>query len=162
VIPVPSATVWHSTLATGELTVLSAAGATPALAGNAAATAPPVVVPVGNDPTDLHAAVATGETGRLLVLAEPATSGWHATLDGQALHPTKAYGWAQAFELPADGGQVHVTYVSSGRRWWALFELLALVGVVLVGTGAGPHVPHRDSAHMPDGDRAHVPPGVPA
>jgi GT2 family glycosyltransferase len=158
-IPVPSATVWHSTLATGELTVLSASGATPALAGNAAAAAPPVVVPVGNDPTDLHTTVATGETGRLLVLAEPATSGWHATVDGQALHPTKAYGWAQAFELPADGGRVHISYVSSGRRWWALFELLALVGVVLVGTGAGPHAPHRDNAPAPHRGRADVPPG---
>src|SRR6201999_658027 len=32
VIPVPSATVWHSTLATGELTVLAGTSATSALA----------------------------------------------------------------------------------------------------------------------------------
>jgi GT2 family glycosyltransferase len=146
VIPVPSATVWHSTLATGELTVLAGASATSALAGQVLATVPPVVLPVGTDPTNLHADVAAGAADRLLVLAEPATGGWHATVDGQALHATKAYGWAQAFELPSAGGEVHISFGSSSRRWWALLELLAVIAVALVGTGAAPHVPHRDSA----------------
>jgi hypothetical protein len=146
VIPVPNATVWHSTLTSGEVTVLTGTAVTSALAGTATAATPPVVLAVGDDPSNLRATIAAGDTGRLLVLAEPATSGWHATVDGEALHATKAYGWAQAFDLPADGGQVHISYASSGRHWWALFELLAVIGVMLVGSGASPHVPHRDSA----------------
>ncbi|HEX3897748.1 MAG TPA: glycosyltransferase family 2 protein [Mycobacteriales bacterium] len=145
VIPVPSATVWHSTLATGELTVLAGASATSALSGSVSTTVPSVVLPVGTDPRNLHATVAPGAPDRLLVLAEPATGGWHATVDGHPLHATKAYGWAQAFELPSSGGQVHVSYGSGARSWWALFELLAAIAVALVGTGAAPHVPHRDA-----------------
>jgi GT2 family glycosyltransferase len=153
VIPVPSATVWHSTLVTGELTVLDGASATSALAGQVSTTVPPVVLPVGADPTKLHADVAAGAPGRLLVLAEPAASGWRATVDGQPLHATKAYGWAQAFELPSTGGQVHISYGNGGRSWWALFELLAVIAVALVGTGAAPHVPHRDGADGHQGGR---------
>ncbi|HVW81764.1 MAG TPA: glycosyltransferase [Mycobacteriales bacterium] len=152
VIPVQGATVWHSTLGGGELTVLTPTSATAALAGQMTAPAPPAALPVGDDPTDLHATVPAGDSGRLLVLAEPATSGWHATLDGQALHPVKAYGWAQAFDLPADGGRVHVSYSSGGRHWWALYELVALVAVILFGAGAGTPPRHRHSIGALHGD----------
>lgn len=145
VIPVPSATVWHSTLDTGEVTVLGGTSATAARAGDSSSTSPAQVLQIRGGPTDLDADVGSGGTGRLLVLAEPATSGWHATIGGQPLQPTTAYGWAQAFELPSDGGQVHISYNSGGRHWWLLIELLALVAVLLVGAGAAPHVPHRDA-----------------
>lgn len=146
VIPVPSATVWHSTLSTGEVTVLSGTSAAAATAGEVPATSPTEVLPVSGDPGDLRTNVGAGDDTRLLVLAEPATSGWHATVDGHSLHSTTAYGWAQAFELPTNGGHVRITYRSGTRHWLLLLELLALVGVVLFGSGAGPHVPHRDAA----------------
>ncbi|MFC5380263.1 DUF5719 family protein [Aquipuribacter nitratireducens] len=52
----------------------------------------------------LRADLPAGEEGRLLVLADNAHPGWAATLDGAVLTPTRADGWAQAFELPATGG----------------------------------------------------------
>ena len=44
--------------------------------------------------------------GRRLVLAERADTGWRATLDGKALEPATD-GWAQAFDLPTEGGELH-------------------------------------------------------
>ncbi|HVU74960.1 MAG TPA: hypothetical protein VHE83_18495, partial [Mycobacteriales bacterium] len=138
VIPVPSGTVWRSSLNTGELTVLSGASASTAK-GGAVPAAPPSQVLAGSGST-----VARSATGpRLLVVAEPAQARWHATLNGHRLAPTTAYGWAQAFELPAGGGIVRVSFDSGGRHWWLVLELLALVAVILFGAGAGPHTHRR-------------------
>jgi hypothetical protein len=78
-------------------------------------------------------------------MAEPFSSHWHATVDGHALHPMTAYGWAQAFDLPTGGGPVAIRYDSGGRHLWLLLELVLLAGVLLYGAGAAPHVPHRES-----------------
>jgi hypothetical protein len=152
VIPVPSATVWRSTLATGEVTVLTGSNATDAVAGHVPSTAPAEVLQTAGSPTSISTDVESSDGTRLLVLAEPATSGWRATIDGRALHATTAYGWAQAFELPVTGGHVQISYADSARHWWLLVELLALVGVVLYGAGAGPRVPHPRVPH-PHGSR---------
>jgi hypothetical protein len=48
-----------------------------------------------------------GPPGRLFVLAERASGGWRADLDGVALEPAR-WGWAQAFVLPARGGRLEV------------------------------------------------------
>jgi hypothetical protein len=88
--------------------------------------------------------VPAGTTNRLLVLAEPADSHWNATLSGHSLRRVTAYGWAQAFVLPPHAGTVHVGFDSSGRHWWLIVELLGLIGVLLVGAGAGPHTHRRD------------------
>jgi hypothetical protein len=79
------------------------------------------------------------------VLAEPADSRWHATLNGERLESATAYGWAQAFVLPSRGGAVAVSFDSGARHWWLIAELIALVAVVLYGAGAGPHTPRRDA-----------------
>lgn len=139
VIPVPSATVWHSTLATGELTVLSGTAADAATHGQVPATAPTQVLQGNGSSVD-----AAGTTKRILVLAEPAESRWTATLNGKSLQRTTAYGWAQAFVLPPNAGKVRVRFDSGGRHWWLVIELLGLVGVILYGTGAGPHTHRRD------------------
>ena len=89
--------------------------------------------------------LAASPSQRLLVMAEPASSHWHATVDGRALAPKTAYGWAQAFELPPNRGRVAISYDSGNRHWWLLIELVLLAGIVLFGAGAAPHAPHRES-----------------
>jgi GT2 family glycosyltransferase len=141
VVLVPSATVWHSALDTGELTVLTGSAATAAREGSVPSIAPSRVLPVrGQNP----AKVAASTRYRLLVLAEPVDSRWKATLNGESLERSAAYGWAQAFVLPPDAGTVRVHFDSGGRHWWLVVELLALVGVILVGTGAGPPTHRRE------------------
>ncbi len=54
--------------------------------------------------------------------------GWHATVNGQSLRSTRAWGWAQSFVLPAGPGQVHVWYDGGTRR----IELWVQVAVLLV------------------------------
>jgi hypothetical protein len=88
--------------------------------------------------------VAASARYRLLVLAEPVDSRWKATLNGKSLERSTAYGWAQAFVLPPDAGTVRVHFDSGGRHWWLVVELLAVVGVMLVGTGAGPPTHRRE------------------
>ncbi|WP_246657863.1 glycosyltransferase family 2 protein [Arthrobacter yangruifuii] len=64
-----------------------------------------------------------GAEGRRLVLAERADAGWQATLDGRELTAVDE-GWAQAFELPADGGELRVDYVSTASPWLEILQIL--------------------------------------
>jgi GT2 family glycosyltransferase len=98
-----SALVWRVTTPTGRLVELTGSGRQP-LPG-----ARPRVAP--------------GPPGRLLVLAEPADSHWQASVDGHALTATKAYGWAQAWRLPATGGALSVRRTGGHRGWLLLLEL---------------------------------------
>lgn len=68
--------------------------------------APPVPLLAGQDEV---ADVPPGPPGRLLVLAEAVDPGWRAELDGEPLEPTAAWGWAQAFTVPAAGGELVVS-----------------------------------------------------
>ncbi|MGN6473621.1 MAG: hypothetical protein ACTHK4_08245, partial [Mycobacteriales bacterium] len=142
VTPVPNATVWHSSLGSGELTVLSGAAATAAGHGTVPSSAPSQVLNAHDG--NATARVPSATTNRILVLAEPADGHWNATLSGRPLRRTTAYGWAQAFVLPAGAGTVHVGFDSSGRHWWLVVELLGVIGVLLVGAGAGPHTHRRE------------------
>jgi GT2 family glycosyltransferase len=77
-----------------------------------------------------------GPEGRTLVLAEQADDGWSATLAGAPLSPTTHDGWAQAFELPENGGDVAVSYDDTNRSRWLLAQLAAvLVAIVLALPG---------------------------
>jgi hypothetical protein len=145
VFPVPGGTVWHSTLSTGELTVLTGGSLASAQSGGVPVTAPSQVLSISGGPASPRATIAPAAGDRLLVMAEPASSHWHATVDGHALASSTAYGWAQAFSLPTGGGQLVVSYDSGSRHWWLLLELVLLAGTVLYGAGAGPHVQHRES-----------------
>ncbi|HVY10175.1 MAG TPA: glycosyltransferase [Mycobacteriales bacterium] len=136
VIPVPGATVWHSTIATGELTVLSGADVAIAQGGGTPSTAPQVLR-IGGGQASPTAAVSPSAQDRLLVMAEPASPHWKATVDGHALTSRQAYGWAQAWELPKGGGHLAISYDSGSRHWWLLIELLFMIGVLLFGAGAG-------------------------
>ncbi|MFE6223240.1 glycosyltransferase [Streptomyces sp. NPDC057854] len=67
-----------------------------------------VLVPAG--PVEAHADIPAGPAGRVLRVADRADEGWTATLDGTALTPTTVDGWAQGFQLPANGGRLALTY----------------------------------------------------
>jgi GT2 family glycosyltransferase len=133
-VPTPHAMVWRSTLPTGEVRVLGSGPATAALAGHVVAAPAARVVPA--QPGSADATIEAGPAGRIVVLAEPADSHWHATLDGVRLASRTAFGWAQAFELPTTGGRLQIGYVDSTRTSWLWAELAVVVLVVLAALPA--------------------------
>ncbi|WP_165367607.1 glycosyltransferase, partial [Phytoactinopolyspora endophytica] len=88
----------------------------------------PVVVPTEAIGTTTD--VPEGGQGRLLVLSEIADSGWSATLDGSELNPVVYDGWAQAFEIGADGGELELSHQGTQRAGVLLVQL----GVVIIVT----------------------------
>ncbi|MFD5912239.1 glycosyltransferase [Streptomyces massasporeus] len=93
--------------------------------------------PVAAGPVDIHTTIPAGAGGRVLRLADAASDGWSATLDGKPLTRTTVDGWAQGFELPATGGRLDVTYDDPiGHTAWLWAQgLLAVVLVVLALPG---------------------------
>jgi hypothetical protein len=85
---------------------------------------------------DLTGEVASGGPGRLLSLAEPAGSGWRATLDGAEL-PTAATEYGnQAWELPVEGGRVRVWHTDYVHTAWLVTQaVLVVVVAVLAAPG---------------------------
>lgn len=136
VVPAPGATVWQSSLRTGELTVLSGPSVATAVAGTVPATAPAAVLPATSDGATAHLAAAGGV--RLAVMAEPAGPQWHASFNGTSLPRTMAYGWAQAFVLPSTAGTLRVSIGHGSRPVWLWLELLAAIAVIGVGLAAPP------------------------
>lgn len=63
---------------------------------------------------EVHANLAPGPAGRVLVLAERVDPGWEASLGGVRLMSVTHAGWAQAFALPTTGGNLKVEYVGAG------------------------------------------------
>ncbi|MEU6194462.1 glycosyltransferase [Streptomyces sp. NPDC047061] len=86
---------------------------------------------------DIHTTVPTGADGRILRLADSASEGWTATLDGKPLTRTTVDGWAQGFELPSSGGKLDVTYDTpfTHTAWLWAQGALAVVLVVLALPG---------------------------
>lgn len=86
---------------------------------------------------DIHTTVPAGKSGRVLRLADATAPGWQATLDGRALTRTTVDGWAQGFELPAQGGKLDVTYDEplTHTLWVWAQVLLAVVLLVLALPG---------------------------
>ncbi|MGW1543970.1 glycosyltransferase [Streptomyces sp. NPDC002309] len=93
--------------------------------------------PVAAGPVEIHTEVPAGADGRVLRLADTASDGWTATLDGKPLTRTTVDGWAQGFELPAGGGTLDVTYDDPfGHTAWLWAQgFLAVVLVVLALPG---------------------------
>jgi hypothetical protein len=129
VVPAAGATVWRSSLPTGELTVLDATGASQAT--NGSGTSAPVTQVLAAKPGSADVSVPIGASGRLVVLAEPADSHWNASIDGKSLVPKTAYGWAQAFVLPAGGGHLRIGYAGGSRDAWLVGQVVVVV--VLIG-----------------------------
>ncbi|MGW5470000.1 glycosyltransferase family 2 protein [Streptomyces chartreusis] len=103
--------------------------------GSGTAAAQPQAVAAG--PVEIHTTVPAGSDGRVLRLADSVDDGWTATLDGKELTPTTVDGWAQGFELPAEGGRLDVTYDDPiGHTVWLWAQgFLALVLVVMALPG---------------------------
>jgi hypothetical protein len=146
IVPAPGATVWRSSLPTSELNVLRGAAAAKALRGGVPLAKSREVLAAS--PGSANVAYPAGTEPALAVLAEPANPDWQATLDGKPLAPRTAYGCAQAFELPATGGRLRISF-SGGRRHWWLAVQLALVVVV-----AGLALPARRPDDLLDSDGA--------
>ncbi|MEY9991818.1 GT2 family glycosyltransferase [Streptomyces sp. V4I8] len=93
--------------------------------------------PVAAGPIDIHTTIPGGSDGRVLRLADSADDGWTAALDGKPLTATTVDGWAQGFELPAEGGRLDVTYDDPiGHTAWLWAQgFLALVLVVMALPG---------------------------
>lgn len=75
-----------------------------------------------------------GSTDRQLVIAERVNPGFRAYLDGQELDATVTEPeWVQAFDLPAEGGQLTMSYDPPAGTWlWLIPGILTLV-VLLLG-----------------------------
>lgn len=111
--------------------LVTAAGAGAAdSSGKAVATAPAELA-IASDGHSVHARIPAGTAGRLIVLAERADAGWHATLDGHALRSVSG-GWRQTFEVGADGGRLVVELRSPNRMPWLVAQgVVALLAVLL-------------------------------
>ncbi len=100
------------------------------------------------------------EGDRRLVLAERADPGWRATLDGTPLDPVAvAEGdWAQAFELPAEGGRLQVWHAPSGGTWtWWIGGVLVLLAVLLAVPSPARRADARSREQFTDPGAADVP-----
>jgi hypothetical protein len=142
VAPAPGATVWQSSLATGELTLLTGRSVSTATAGQVPTTAPTAVLPAKAGAAT--AQVPSGSGPRLAVLAEPAGSNWHASYNGDGLKATTAYGWAQAFELPDSAGTLHISASRGARHFWIWLELVMLIAIIGAAAVATPQSPRRE------------------
>ncbi len=96
-------------------------------------------VPAG--PVKADGAVPAGPEGRLVVLTERADPNWIATLDGNRLSPT-ASGWAQAFTLPAEGGQLSIRYDAPWEPWAATAQAVLIGMTVLLAIPLPSRLPH--------------------
>jgi GT2 family glycosyltransferase len=127
--------LWDVAAPVSRLTVLPPTSAGPALRGQRGPTRdllrtdPPRPVPSGREAATTR--VGPGREGRILVLAEAADPGWRAEFDGRPLAPRTAWGWAQAFDLPARGGLVTLERDNGPRRRLVSAQA-AVLGLVLV------------------------------
>ncbi|MFF9017891.1 glycosyltransferase family 2 protein [Streptomyces sp. NPDC014870] len=90
----------------------------------------PVAVAAG--PVEAHTDIPAGPAGRILRIADRADEGWTATLDGKRLEKTTVDGWAQGFQLPADGGRLDVTYDQPLTHTLWIWTQVGLAVVLLV------------------------------
>ncbi|XAS64989.1 glycosyltransferase [Micrococcaceae bacterium Sec5.8] len=86
------------------------------------------LIPSG--PVSADAAVPSGPEGRLVVLAERADPGWSAWLGGRRLTSTTS-GWAQAFTLPAQGGQLTIRYEAHWALWIGVAQAV-IIGLTIL------------------------------
>ncbi|RDG39569.1 glycosyltransferase [Streptomyces corynorhini] len=87
---------------------------------------------VASQPVEAHTKIPAGASGRILRIADRADEGWQATLDGKVLTKKTVDGWAQGFELPAEGGRLDLTYEEPFTHTVWIWTQVALAVVLLV------------------------------
>jgi hypothetical protein len=133
--------LWRVLAPSSRLSLLPSGLARHAVAGDRAPVlsdlrlTPPAPVPAGRE--GASADIPAGDPGRLLVLADARDGGWRARVDGHALPRRTAWGWAQAFEVPAAGGHLELSHAQAGRRTALLTELVAALAVLVLALPAG-------------------------
>ncbi|MFE4174763.1 glycosyltransferase [Streptomyces sp. NPDC056909] len=83
-------------------------------------------------PVEAHTEIPAGAAGRVLRIADRAAEGWQATLDGEVLTKKTVDGWAQGFELPAEGGRLDLTYEDPITHTAWIWAQVAFAVVLLV------------------------------
>ncbi|MFC6509520.1 glycosyltransferase [Promicromonospora citrea] len=89
--------------------------------------------------TQVRAELAAGGADRVVVLAEAAARGWHATLDGRRLDPVPPdrTSGLQAFVVGAGSGDLVVRYEAPHRTAWLLVTAFTLVVFALLALPVG-------------------------
>ncbi|WP_235498847.1 glycosyltransferase family 2 protein [Arthrobacter sp. Leaf234] len=85
---------------------------------------------VPSGPLQAEGVIDPGPAGRTLAIAEEADPGWQATLDGRPLERSSD-GWRQSFALPAEGGDLRVTYASPYQPWSEAVQAV-VIGLTLL------------------------------
>ncbi|WP_371653068.1 MULTISPECIES: glycosyltransferase [unclassified Streptomyces] len=129
--------LWRVDRQVARAVIVPPAASAGAQTGSAQAGGAAEPVAVAADPVDVHTKIPAGPVDRVLRLADRAAPGWTATLGGKPLKKTTVDGWAQGFQLPADGGRLDITYDApfTHTAWIWAQSLLALVLVVLALPG---------------------------
>jgi GT2 family glycosyltransferase len=91
-------------------------------------------LPVGA--TSARVRIPAGNAGRTVLLAEPA-GGWHATFNGAEAKAKVVDGWAQAYDVPAGGGEFRLSHGMLLRRLWVGAQALAFLIVVVLALPGG-------------------------
>ncbi|MGQ0464864.1 MAG: glycosyltransferase [Sporichthyaceae bacterium] len=113
--------LWRVSLPTGRLRVLEEARTVAVLPSGAVAAS---------------AAVPDGSEKRILALAEPAGRRWEARLNGVKLSTLTREGWAQAWTLPPQGGELTVRHVDRTTPAWAFLQGCGLLVLVVLALPA--------------------------
>ncbi|MCU1600762.1 MAG: family 2 glycosyl transferase, partial [Frankiales bacterium] len=152
--------LWQVVAPTARLQVLPQEIASRALAGDRAPSPEdlighaPLALPAGRE--GAHATLPSGGAGRLLVLADARDDHWRATLDGKQLPRGTAWGWAQAFVLPPDGGTLVVSYRQTVRHASLIVQgVLVVLVIVLSAPGARRRRGLEDDVDDEDGPTGH-------
>jgi GT2 family glycosyltransferase len=87
--------------------------------------------------TNATVTVPPGASGRVLVLAEQALSGWSATVDGHKLGTASLAGGLQAWQLPATGGTITVGYHSLKHVAWLTAGGIAALAATIMALPFG-------------------------
>ncbi|WP_281451427.1 glycosyltransferase family 2 protein [Paenarthrobacter nitroguajacolicus] len=84
-----------------------------------------------SDDVEVNTTVPSGDEGRKVVMAERSDPGWTAWVDGKQLKATTS-GWSQAFDLPADGGELEIRYANPWAVWLGILQVVVISLTVLL------------------------------
>jgi GT2 family glycosyltransferase len=149
--------LWQVLAPAHRLSVLSPELAEQAVSGSRAPSSDQLLA---TRPTALEAGpegastrIAPGDDGRILVLADAEDGRWKATLDGKPMAGRTAWGWAQAFAVPAAGGELRLTYSQTSRHAGLVVQVIL---VVVIGVLSAPAARRRrgleDDVEIDDDD----------